>query len=345
VLSKQLHRRIRRIAAETEAGEEETDMTRKPAISLAAIAGRRYATLEAAQEIERQGFSGIYCPSFGDGVGLCEALALTTKEIPFGTSIANIYMRHPSDYAQTVTLIHELSRGRFRFGIGVSHAVMNARLGVRTGKPTDDIRNFVDELRQGAQRWGDLPPIVCATLGKRMVQLAAEIADGVVWANAARSHMQTSLSFLAGAVRSTLADAAPSTPGDAVRSTAARNGFVGNMIPTCISDDRAAAAAVNRKTLTMYVMLPHYQRYWIEAGYEDEMRAIQRAIAAKEYDKIPSLMSDKWLADCTLFGSVAEVREGVEAWYAAGVSTPILVASSAGGGQMQALQELMAAFK
>jgi hypothetical protein len=57
------------------------------------------------------------------------------------------------------------------------------------------------------------------------------------------------------------------------------------------------------------------------------------------------LMSDKWLADCTLFGSVAEVREGVEAWYAAGVSTPILVASSAGGGQMQALQELMAAFK
>jgi len=297
-------------------------MSRKPAISLAAMAGRRQATLDAAQEIERQGFSGIYCPSFGDGVGLCEALALVTKEIAFGTAIANIYMRHPSDYAQTVTLIHELSRGRFRFGIGVSHVVMNARLGLKTGKPTEDMRGFVDELRKGAQRWGDLPPIVLATLRKKMVRLAAEIADGAVWANAARSHMQTSISLL----------------GDAARRT------VANMIPTCISDDRAAAAAVNRKTLTMYVMLPHYQKYWIEAGYADEMHAIQRAVAAKEYDKVPSLMSDKWLADCTLFGSVAEVREGVEAWYAAGVSAPILVPSSTSGGQMQALQELMAAF-
>src|SRR5271169_1532288 len=108
--------------------------------------------------------------------------------------------------------------------------------------------------------------------------------------------------------------------------------FVGNMIPTCISDDRKAAAAVNRKTLTGYVMLPNYQNYWIEAGYEDEMRAIQRAMADGQHDKIAGLMSDKWLADCTLFGSVTEVRDGVEAWYAAGVKTPMLVPSSTSGG-------------
>jgi alkanesulfonate monooxygenase SsuD/methylene tetrahydromethanopterin reductase-like flavin-dependent oxidoreductase (luciferase family) len=311
-------------------------MTRKPAISLAAMAGRRHATLDAAQEIERLGFSGIYCPSFGDGVGLCEALALCTKEIPFGTAIANIYVRHPSDYAQTVTLIHELSRGRFRFGIGVSHTVMNTRLGLETGKPTADIRRFVDELRHGARRWGDLPPIILATLRKPMVQLAAEIADGVVWANAARSHMQASLAFLGDAVRQRLGDAAPS---------AAVCRSVANLIPTCISDDGAAAAAVCRKTLTMYVTLPHYQNYWIEAGYAEEMHAIQRAVAAKAYDTLPGLMSDRWLADCTLYGSAAEVRDGLEAWYAAGVTTPILVPSSTSGGQMQALQELLAAFK
>jgi len=301
-------------------------MSRKPAISLAAMAGRRHATLEVAQEIERLGFSGIYCASFGDGVGLCEAVALSTKEIPFGTAIANIYTRHPFDYALTATLIHELSRGRFRFGIGVSHAPANSRLGVTTGKPTSDMRTFVEQLRKGAQRWGDLPPIVLATLRKKMVQLAGEIADGAVWANAARSHMATSLSFLGNAARRD-------------------SFFIGNMIPTCISDDRQAAAAVNRKTLTGYVMLPNYQHYWIEAGYEGEMRAIQQAIAAGQHDKIPALMSDAWLRDCTLFGSVAEVRDGVEAWFAAGVRTPILVPSSTKGGQMQALQELLAAFR
>jgi len=300
-------------------------MTRKPAVSLAAMAGRRQATIEAAQEIERRGFSGIYCPSFGDGVGLCEALALCTKEIRFGTAIANIYTRHPADYAQTVTFIHELSRGRFAFGIGVSHAAVNARLGVKTSKPTDDIRSFVEQLRVGAQRWGELPPILLATLRKKMVQLASEIGQGAVWANAARSHMQISRSFLGNGVADSF--------------------FIGNMIPTCIADDRDAAAAVMRKTLSGYVTLPNYQRYWIEAGYADEMQAIQHAIAARQTDRIPSLMTDKWLSDCTLFGSATAVREGVEAWRAAGVTTPILVPSSTSGGQMRALEELFAAFE
>ena len=301
-------------------------MTNKPAISLAAMRGRRHAILEVARDIERRGFSGIYCPSFGDAVGLCEALALSTKGIPFGTAIANIYTRHPSDYALTATLIHELSGGRFRFGIGVSHAPVNSRLGVRTGKPTADVREFVAQLRKGAERWGELPPIVLAALRKKMVQLAAEIGGGAVWANAARSHMKTSLTYLGAAAQRD-------------------DFFIGNMIPTCISEDRAAAAAVNRKTLTGYVMLPNYQNYWIEAGYGDEMHAIKQAIAAKQYDKIPALMSDKWLADCTLYGSAAEVREDVEAWYAAGVKTPILVPSSVQGGQAEAIGDLMAAFE
>src|SRR5215472_15605340 len=125
---------------------EEVCMPPKPAVSLAAVAGRRKATLELAQRLEQEGFSGIYCPSFGDGMGLCAALALTTHEIPFGTSIANIYTRHPADYAQTAALIHELSRGRFRFGIGISHGPTYDRLDLKVGKPLRDIRQFVDDL-------------------------------------------------------------------------------------------------------------------------------------------------------------------------------------------------------
>ncbi len=300
-------------------------MQQKPALSLAAMRGKRRATLEVAQEIERRGFAGIYCPSFGDNLGLCEALCFVTREIPFGTAIANIYTRHPYEAALTATLIHELSGGRFRYGIGVSHGPVLQRLGVQAGKPLADVRRFVQELRKGAERWGDLPPIVLASLRRPMVELAAEIASGAVWANACRSHMPKSLGFL----------------GERARE---ESFFIGNMIPTCISDDRAAAAAVNRKTLLSYVMLPNYQRYWIEAGYEDETRAIQQAIARREIERLPSLMSDRWLADCTLFGSAHEVREGVEAWFAAGVKTPILVPSSTQGGQLEAIAEVLRAF-
>ena len=46
-------------------------MTRMPALSLAAVPGRRKATIELATEIERKGFSGIYGPSLGDSLALC----------------------------------------------------------------------------------------------------------------------------------------------------------------------------------------------------------------------------------------------------------------------------------
>jgi alkanesulfonate monooxygenase SsuD/methylene tetrahydromethanopterin reductase-like flavin-dependent oxidoreductase (luciferase family) len=302
-------------------------MTRKPAVSLAAVPGRRRATLELAQQIEREGFTGIYCPSLGDGLGLCQALALMTRDIPVGTSIANIYARHPFDFAQTAALIHELAGGRFRFGIGVSHGPTHARLGIRAGKPLEDIRRFVTDLEAGARNAGALPPIVLATLRRRMVELAGELAQGAVWANGARRHMIDSLSHLPSARRSDPAF------------------FIGNMVPTCIDADRAAAAAVNRRTLTHYVKLPNYQNYWVEAGFADEMEAIRRAVADGQDERIPSLMSDRWLSEVTLFGSVADVREGVEAWYATGITSLILVPSSTRGGQMVAFQELIAAFR
>jgi alkanesulfonate monooxygenase SsuD/methylene tetrahydromethanopterin reductase-like flavin-dependent oxidoreductase (luciferase family) len=302
-------------------------MTAKPSVSLVAVAGRRRATLDLAQRLEQQGFGGIYCPSPGDGLALCEALALVTREIAFGTSIANIYTRHPLDYAQTAAVIHELSGGRFRFGVGVSHGPMHQRLALRVGKPLPDIRKFVADVRAAESQVGTLPPIVLATLRKRMVELSAEIGHGAVWANGARSHMATSLSALPAARRDDPAF------------------FIGDMVPTCIDDDRAAAAAVNRRTLTSYVKLPNYQNYWIEAGYEEEMTAIRAAIARREDDKIPSLMSDRWLRDVTLFGPAAEVREGVEAWRSAGVRAVIVVPSSTRGGQMKAFEELIAAFR
>ncbi|MXX60720.1 MAG: LLM class flavin-dependent oxidoreductase [Holophagales bacterium] len=295
-----------------------------PAVSLAAVPGRRRLTLDLAAEIERRGFSGIYCPSMGDGLALCEAIALSTERIHFGTSIVNIYTRHVTEFASTASFIHEVSQGRFWFGVGVSHGPAHKRLGVSVGKPLADIRAFVDEVK-AVRSAGELPPIVLATLRDRMIATAAEIGDGMVFANGARSRMAHSLTF------------AGEKAGDPAF-------FVGNMIPTVISDDRDLAAARNRKTLSRYALLPNYRNYWKAAGYVEEMEAVEQAVERGEADRIPGLLSDRWLADCTLFGTVAEVREGVERWFDAGIRTPILVPSSAAGNQIKAFEELFAAF-
>jgi alkanesulfonate monooxygenase SsuD/methylene tetrahydromethanopterin reductase-like flavin-dependent oxidoreductase (luciferase family) len=297
-----------------------------PALSLAAVPGRRKPTIELAAEIERRGYAGIYLPSFGDAMGLALAIALTTKTIEFGTTVQPIYLRTAADFAGNAAFIHEVSGGRFRFGIGVTHGPVHQRLGVKPGKPLADIRRFVADLRKAGESLAGLPPVVLATLRRKMLELSAEIAEGAVWANGARSHMAQSLSWLPAEKRDS------------------PDFFIGNMIPTCIAEDRAAAAAVMRRTLTGYVLLPNYNNYWCEAGYEEEMMAIRAARQAGDLAKVPQLMSDRWLSDVTLYGTPSDVREGLEAWFAAGVRTPILVPSSASGGQMKAFEEMFATF-
>jgi alkanesulfonate monooxygenase SsuD/methylene tetrahydromethanopterin reductase-like flavin-dependent oxidoreductase (luciferase family) len=99
-----------------------------------------------------------------------------------------------------------------------------------------------------------------------------------------------------------------------------------------------------RKVLTSYVKLPNYQNYWIEAGYDAEMTAIRAAIAERDDAAVQAGMSERWLSDVTLYGSATQVRDGVEAWQAAGVKTVIVVPSSTRGGQMVAFEELIAAY-
>ena len=291
-----------------------------PAVSLAAVPGRRLRTLDLVDRIEANGIPGIYCPSLAENLALCTALALKTKHLHFGTSISPIYTRHIQDFANTASFIHEVSGGRFAFGIGVSHAPAMDRLGVQTGKPLSDTRQFVEDLK-AVPRAGELPPIVLATLRKKMIRLAGEIGDGMVFANGARSHMSESLGVLTEQKRED------------------DGFFIGNMIPTCINDDVAAAAAVNRRTLTSYALLPNYRNYWKEAGYVEEMHGVEKCIAEGDLDSVPQHLSDRWLADVTLFGSASHVREGIEAWFDVGIKTPIIVPSAVSGGQFQAFEE------
>ncbi len=297
----------------------------RPAVSLAAVPRRRDRIIEIAGEIETRGFAGIYLPSISDNLSLAMALALSTQRIRFGTSVTPIYWRSVVDYAQTAGFIHEVSKGRFSFGIGVSHEPAHSRFGVNPGKPLSDIRRFLNDFKS-VDRVGDLPPIILAALRGKMIELAGEIGDGLVFANGVRSFMSASLSILPPEKRQN------------------EKFFIGNMIPTCISDDLDAAKATNRRTLIGYAKLPNYRNYWREAGYAEEMEGIEYALKEGNPERIPDFLSDKWLEDTTLFGPPARVLESLEAWYDCGIKTPILVPSSVEGNQFTAFKELFELF-
>jgi alkanesulfonate monooxygenase SsuD/methylene tetrahydromethanopterin reductase-like flavin-dependent oxidoreductase (luciferase family) len=294
-------------------------MSEMPALSVIGVATKRGAILELASEAERRGFAGLASPGVHGNLALCGSIAHVTSTIPFWTSIQPIYHSHPAEVAITAGHIAEVSGGRFRLGLGVSHAPAMQRLGIDTGKPLSDMATYVEGLRAVQRQSGELPPIYLATLRDKMLDLAVSIADGAIWANASLSFMPKQIARIPSERRQSF--------------------FTANMVPTVIDADRDAARAIHRRTLGTYITLPNYRNYWKLAGYEREMSDIEAAIAAGDRDKLPSLMTDAWIDDCTLSGSPTEVRDGLAAWAATGV-VPIAVMSSTTGGQAKAIREL-----
>ncbi len=297
----------------------------KPALALTPVPGRRRPVVEAVQKMEEKGYAGMYCPSTLGGMSLVEALAWQTNSIPFGVTVAPIYSRVAEDFAETAASLNEVSGGRFRLGVGVSHGPTQAKFRAEVGKPLGDMRSFVERYKS-ATGAGEPAPITLAGMRPRMIKLAGEVGDGLVFANAALTKAKESLALL---------------PQEKLDDP---DFFIGCMTPTCISDDIEAAKAVHKRTLSRYVQLPYYRSYWRESGYAEEMAEIDALIESGDTASISDRLSDRWLDDITLFGSASRVRERVDMWRETGVKTPILVPSSASGNQLKAVEEIFEAF-
>jgi alkanesulfonate monooxygenase SsuD/methylene tetrahydromethanopterin reductase-like flavin-dependent oxidoreductase (luciferase family) len=294
-----------------------------PALSVIGTPTKRNAILELAAEAERRGFAGLASPGIHGNLAMCGSLAHVTQTIPFWTSIQPIYHGHPVEVAITAGHLHEVSGGRFRLGLGVSHAPSMHRLGIDTGKPLHDMGEYVAAIRGATRASGELPPIYLAALRDKMLDLALAIGEGAIWANASRQYMPTQVAR--------------------VTATGRDDFFLANMVPTVIDADLDAARAIHRRTLSGYLTLPNYRNYWKQAGYTEEMSAIEGALSAGDRDRLPELMTNAWIDDCTISGSAHAVRERLDDWMSIGVQ-PIVVMSSTGGGQAHAIGELFAAY-
>lgn len=141
---------------------------------------------KAASDLEKLGFGAIWFPeSVGREAFTHAGLILgATKRIVVATGIANIYARDPVTAAAAQKSLAEAYPGRFLLGLGVSHIPLVEQVRGHTyGKPVVAMRAYLDRLDQAPYR-AVMPPVkpkparVLAALGPRMLQLAAERADG-----------------------------------------------------------------------------------------------------------------------------------------------------------------------
>jgi probable F420-dependent oxidoreductase len=97
-----------------------------------------------------------------------------------GTGIANVWAWEPGELRTAAEALAADFPGRFVLGLGVSHAPNVAALGQAYARPLTKMEKFLDELDHPASYGsdGELPPIVIAALGPKMLELARDRALG-----------------------------------------------------------------------------------------------------------------------------------------------------------------------
>ena len=166
--------------------------------------------LEAVLAAEEAGFESVWvAESYGsDCVSVLAWLAGQTEKINLGAAIMQVPARPPAAAAMAGATIDKLSGGRFMFGFGPSGPqVSEGWYGIPYSKPWGRTKEYIEVVRrivareekldfQGEHYQLPIPdsqgkplklnfhperneiPIFVGAIGRRSVEIAAEVADG-----------------------------------------------------------------------------------------------------------------------------------------------------------------------
>jgi probable F420-dependent oxidoreductase len=136
-----------------------------------------------AAAIERAGFTSVWIGggnAMPDAFTLLRPLLAGSSNLIVATGIANVWAWGPPAIRAEASALAAEFPGRFILGLGVSHEHLVTSLGHTYERPLAKMEKFLDELDHPAEHGADseLPPIVLAALGPRMLTLSAERTAG-----------------------------------------------------------------------------------------------------------------------------------------------------------------------
>jgi len=287
--------------------------------------------VELTRQVEAWGYDSLWVTHGGgrDAFLVLSAYTQATQTIGVGTGVVPIYPRHPVALAQEALTLAELSAGRFRLGVGVSHRPsMTEALGLELGKPLQVMREYVEVLRAALTgqadhlgeryrvRWRSAlprlpkpPPVLLAGLSAKMLELAAEIGDGVIlWLCTPAFIREVGL---------------PAIRRGRERAGKPLEGFeIVAAVPAALTTDVPAATALFREELVRYLLLPFYRAMLIASGFGEAIAAFDRG---KGQASSPGLaVPDPLVRALGGIGDANVVHAYASAYRQAGVTLPAI---------------------
>ena len=284
------------------------------------------AAVDLARRADGAGYESVWVThGLGrDGLQVLAAYGHAAPRVALGTGVLPIYPRHPVLLAQEALTLQEVSGGRLRLGIGVSHRpMMEGALGLDMGRPLEVIREYTAVLRQamtgrvehagpryrvawqsGVPRLPAPPPIYLAGLGTAMLELAGEVADGAVLWLCAPAYIRD--------------HAVPAIRRGRHRAGKTLAGFeIVASVPAAVTADSVAAMTAFKGELVRYLALPFYRAMLEKSGFGPEIAAWSAAPG-------PASVADRLARSLGAVGDAEALRDLMAAYRSAGVTLPAI---------------------
>jgi 5,10-methylenetetrahydromethanopterin reductase len=294
------------------------------------------------QEAEARGFAAVWQADsrlVREATVPMAAFAATTGRIAVGSGVIDIWTRNPARLASLFSTLDDLAPGRILAGLGAWWDPLAAKVGIARHRPLRVMREVVDALRLLLRCDGPVTyhgayvhldgieldyvhqeprpkqvPIYIGATGMQMMELAGEIADGVV------------LNYL---VSPTYNERAMAALAAGAAKTGRRLDLIDRpqLVVCSLDDDREAALDAARLLVTQYLgQQPHIMAASgvPHALLEDIGRVLTWPATHEQVLAASKLVPDNIVQMLCAAGTPDECRAKVAEYVATGCTSPIL---------------------
>lgn len=284
---------------------------------------------------EEAGFSHVTVAEsfYRDGFVLASTIASSTAKVKFGTSVMPIYTRTPFQLAMGAATLYEVSHGRMGFlGLGVGYRSRTEQyFGITQTRRLPRMREYVEIIRkllsgEDATHHGTIfnfekfpklvsqplnIPIYFGSSAPKMLQLAGEVADGVILNSISTPEY---MEF----ARARISEGAKSAGRDPSRIE------VGHSVIYAVADDSQEAAKAAREDVLFYLLYPELDPVIEKSPFGADVLKMRELYIQGNKEAALSAVSDEMLDTFAVYGTPAQCRERLRKFIKRGITMPII---------------------
>ena len=289
---------------------------------------------------EERGYETVWVPEGAgrDSPTLLTSMAMVTERVKLATGILPIFTRTPMSIAMAAAGLSVISGGRFLLGLDVGHRPsVESSQGVPFRRPLARLRDTITITRAllrgesvthqgrvfqvagatlGAGKPDQPPPIYIAALGPQMLELAGEMADGVLLNWTASGYLEQAVEHVhAGARR------AGRDPSEI---------DIAGYVRVAVTDDPAPARRNLQTQIVRYASNPFYGNFFRETGFRREMDFINGAVAKGDSSAAAEAVSEDMQDEVAAVGTPEWCAASIAARRSRGLQLPVVAPFTVG---------------